>query len=62
MFRGVIMALHIDKNGRIKTISPPQKLTDKEKERLEKAAVNRNLIKKSLKINFNIVDGEHQNH
>lgn len=56
------MALHIDKNGRIKTISPPQKLTDKEKERLEKATVNRNLIKKSLKINFNIVDGEHQNH
>ena len=51
------MALHINKDGKVEVITPPQKLTDKEKDILEKAPINKALIEKAMSINFNIVNG-----
>lgn len=51
------MALHIDKDGRIEVITPPKTLTDKEKQILENAPINKELIQKARTTNFNIVYG-----
>ncbi len=51
------MALHIDKDGKVQIITPPQKLTDKEKSILENAPINKELIQKAKTTNFNIVYG-----
>ena len=51
------MALYIDKDGKIKTIQPPQILTANEKKILEKIPVNKKLIEKAMNINFNIIYG-----
>lgn len=47
----------MDKDGKVKIIQPPQKLTEKEKKNLENIPVNKELIKKAMSINFNIVNG-----
>ena len=51
------MALYMDKDGKVKTIQPPQNLTKAEIKNLEDTPVNKELIKKAMSINFNIVYG-----
>ena len=51
------MALHIDKDGKVEVITPPKTLTDKEREILENAPINKELIQKAKNTHFNIVYG-----
>jgi len=48
------MALYMDKKGEIKTISPPNNLTENEKKILEESQVDNNLIEEALKLNVKI--------
>lgn len=49
------MALHVDKKGIVQIITPPKKLTKKEKEHLQNIRVNKVLIQEALNTKFNIV-------
>ena len=51
------MALHMDKNGNVKIVTPPKTLTKEEKEILENSKINKKLINQVKSINFNIVYG-----
>lgn len=51
------MALHIDKDGKVKVITPPKTLNKKEKQILENAPINKELIQKAKNTNFNVVYG-----
>ena len=52
-----IMALHIDKNGKVQIVTPPKKLTNDERKILEDMKVNEKLINKAINIKFNVVYG-----
>jgi len=51
------MALTIDKDGRVKNISPPKTLTKKERYILETAPTDTKLLQKAKHTNFNVVYG-----
>ena len=52
-----IMALHIDKTGNVQIVTPPKKLTDRERKILDDMKVNEKLIAKALNTKFNVVYG-----
>jgi len=51
------MALHIDKSGKVKIVTPPKKLTNDERKILEDMQVNERLINKAVNTKFNVVYG-----
>lgn len=51
------MALHMDKDGKVKIITPPKNLTTKERKILEDAPVDTKLLSKAKKMKFNVVYG-----
>ncbi len=52
-----IMALHIDKSGKVQIVTPPKKLTQDERKTLEEMKVNEKLINLALQTEFNVVYG-----
>ena len=54
------MAL-IEKDGKIINVYPPQNLTEEEKERMENAPINEELIKRATSRNFKISEPEKEN-
>ena len=55
--KGVRMALHIDEKGKVEIVTPPKKLSKKEREILDNIKVNDALIKEAINTKFNVVYG-----
>lgn len=51
------MALHMDRDGKVRIITPPKNLTTKERKILEEAPVDTKILSKAKKIEFNVVYG-----